>query len=164
MKLKVFTKLLKETVRQNSGSEVHGRAEVISAIRNIQNKDEVFAVLTRANKNMNKHGIKFVSADGKIKLNGIDIDMNEFMSMNKKNAETFLSKLSKSDPTPVETRSMRKMISNTLNNFSLPDIGTLVSYAVILLNCYDNNIKSKIIDALASLLASFTSSIKKNSR
>ncbi|KAJ8963323.1 hypothetical protein NQ318_018792 [Aromia moschata] len=158
---KTFTKLLKETISQNNGNEASGRAEVISAIRNIQNKDEVFAVLTRSNKDMNRNGIKFSAIDGDIRLNGIKIDMNEFMSMNKKETKTLLMNLSSSEPSPVEARTMRTTVSSFhLDGTSVTDVNNIASYTLKLLYFCSGDVRTKVIGALASLLAKLTVDIK----
>ncbi|KAJ8925280.1 hypothetical protein NQ315_009108 [Exocentrus adspersus] len=99
---KTFSKLLKETIRQNEFNEVQGRAEVISAIRNVQNKDEVFAALTRSNKDMNKKGHQ-----------------------------------------------------------SSFDVDVLTNVATRLLSFCNEDIKTKVIGALATLLASLVDDLKK---
>lgn len=97
---KTFSKLMKETFR-SQGEGVKGKAEVISAIRNIPNKDEVFAALTRNNKAMNKNGIRFSADQGEIKLNGLKVDINEFVGMNKEKVNVFLKSVSGQNPTPM---------------------------------------------------------------
>ncbi|KAF5278095.1 hypothetical protein FQR65_LT03611 [Abscondita terminalis] len=64
---KTFNKLLKETIRQNNGNVQAGRAEVISSISNMANRDESFALLTRNNKRFNKNGVRFAAKMGKLR-------------------------------------------------------------------------------------------------
>ncbi|XP_018569135.1 uncharacterized protein LOC108909309 isoform X1 [Anoplophora glabripennis] len=157
---KTFTKLVKETIRQNNLNEAQGRAEVISAIRNIQNKDEVFAVLTRSNKDMNKKGIRISASGGEIVLNGVSIDFNEFAAMNKKEASSFLSNLPQSERVPVDTASTRSMVSNILTDFSIRDIESITNITLRLLSFCDGDIQSKIINALHMLLANLPDPIR----
>ncbi|KAF5306468.1 hypothetical protein FQR65_LT18564 [Abscondita terminalis] len=67
---KTFNKLLKETIRQNNGNVQAGRAEVISTISTMSNRDDVLAVLTRNNRRFNKNGVRFAAEGGRITLNG----------------------------------------------------------------------------------------------
>lgn len=153
---------MKETIRQNNMNEAQGKAEVIAAIRNIQNKDEVFAVLTRTSKDMNKKGIKISAVGGEIVLNGVQVDFNEFASMNKKEATSLLSNLSRTEPMSIETVSRtRFMVSDVLQGFSITDIESVANIATKLLGFCDGDIQTKVISALASLLASLTEPIRK---
>lgn len=146
---------MKETIRQNNFNEAQGRSEVIAAIRNIQNKDDVFAVLTRSNKDMNKKGIKVSASGGDIVLNGVKIDYNEFAAMNKNDATSFLSNLSSYvEPTPVDRASTQLIVSDLFKNVSISDIESITNITMKLLSFCSGDIKTKIIGALASLIAS----------
>lgn len=147
---------MKETIRQNNFNEARGRAEVISAIRNIQNKDEVFAVLTRLNKDLTRKGIKISASGGDIVLNGVKVDFNEFSAMNKKQTTSFLSNLSRLEATPDETADTRSIVSNVFKGFSISDIESVTNVTVKMLYYCTGDVKSKIISALASLLSSLT--------
>src|SRR5699024_10626554 len=98
---KTFNKLMKETIRQNNGDVNRGQAEVIKTIIKIQNKDDVFATLTRLNKQMNKNDVKFSASNGDITLNGVTIDMGKFGMMDNNEAATFLKTLP-ATPEPTE--------------------------------------------------------------
>ncbi|CAH1128045.1 unnamed protein product [Ceutorhynchus assimilis] len=159
---KTFNKLMKETIR-TQGDGARGRAEVISAIRNIQNKDEVFAALTRNNKAMNDAGIKISAQDGKITLGGIAVDMNEFIGFNKKQTEVFLNNLAQdksvvnlgasSSSNPTNNNNLLKTAINGLlddmkidsSTINLPELIKLTSK--ILIFC-SSDIKSKVINAI----------------
>ncbi|XP_072397360.1 uncharacterized protein [Diabrotica undecimpunctata] len=110
---RTFNKLMKETIRQKEGNQVQGRAEVIKTIRNIANKDDVFAALTRNNKLMNRNGIRFSANGGEIILNGQTINMNEFIGMNREHASAFLSNL------PTEPHISISDTNSMIDNFSL---------------------------------------------
>lgn len=89
---------MKETMNNHNDS-TRAKAEVISAIRNIPNKDEVFAALTRNTKRLTKAGVKYSADGGKITLGGIVVDMNEVIGLNPKQAETFFNNLNREAPT-----------------------------------------------------------------
>ncbi|CAG9821000.1 unnamed protein product [Phaedon cochleariae] len=148
---KTFNKLVKETIRQNNGNQASGRAEVISAIRNMPNKDEVFAALTRANRDMNRRGIRFYVNGGEITLNGQPIDINKFTIMSKNETSAFLSKLPmKSNISTNEVTSMQKILSNV--DIAMPEMDAIARYAVQLLGSYTGSIQGLIVIALKDLL------------
>ncbi|XP_066152373.1 uncharacterized protein [Euwallacea fornicatus] len=89
---KTFNRLLKETIK-TQGDGVRGKAEVIAAIRQIPNKNEVFAALTRNTKTLNKAGVRYSVEGGKITFGGFEVDMNKFISLNKSQTKTYLSTL-----------------------------------------------------------------------
>lgn len=89
---------MRETMNNHNDS-TRAKAEVISAIRNIPNKDEVFAALTRNTKRLTKAGVKYSAEGGKITLGGIVVDMNEVISLKPKQAETFFNDLNRKAPT-----------------------------------------------------------------
>lgn len=89
---------MRETMNNHNDS-TRAKAEVISAIRNIPNKDEVFAALTRNTKRLTKAGVKYSADGGKITLSGIVVDMNEVIGLNPKQAETFFNNLNREAPT-----------------------------------------------------------------
>lgn len=132
-----------------------GKAEVISALRNIQNKDETFAALTRNMSKLNKKGIKVFAHDGQIKFNGINIDMAEFCSVKGGEVNSFLTRLPvQTDVTPSEMSKMQNVFKT--NGITMTDItlGDLAKCAAIFLKPYENNIKEKIIKALSQLINS----------
>uniref|UniRef100_A0A6P7GQA6 Uncharacterized protein LOC114345461 n=2 Tax=Diabrotica virgifera virgifera TaxID=50390 RepID=A0A6P7GQA6_DIAVI len=142
---KTFNKLMKETIRQNDGNQVQGRAEVIKTIRNIANKDDVFATLTRNNKLMNRNGIRFSANGGEITLNGQPINMNEFIGMNREHASAFLSNLPReSHITMSDTNSMIDNFS--LNNWSIPNVQAFAGFALTLISKFSNDIQGMIME------------------
>ncbi|XP_050513531.1 uncharacterized protein LOC126889339 isoform X2 [Diabrotica virgifera virgifera] len=142
---KTFDKLMKETIRQNDGNQVQGRAEVIKTIRNIGNKDDVFAALTRNNKLMNRNGIRFSANGGEITLNGQPINMNEFIGMNREHASAFLSNLPReSHITMSDTNSMIDNFS--LNNWSIPNVQVFAGFALTLISKFSNDIQGMIME------------------
>ncbi|KAG5879124.1 hypothetical protein JTB14_031671 [Gonioctena quinquepunctata] len=154
---KTFSKMMKETIRQNNGNDVTGRAEVISAIRNIQNKDEVFAALTRSNRAMNENGVKFFAQGGDITLNGQTINFNEFSSLTKKDVGAFLSNIpAKTNISPTEVSLMQTLISN----IQLPSIDTLAHYAIRMLGSYDGDIQRMVLTAVSQLFAVLTLAVR----
>ncbi|KAF5278097.1 hypothetical protein FQR65_LT03613 [Abscondita terminalis] len=87
---KTFNKLLKETIRQNNGNVQAGRAEVISTISTMSNRDDVLAVLTRNNRRFNKNGVCFAAEGGRITLNGIAVDLINMDIMSNNHRTQFL--------------------------------------------------------------------------
>ena len=79
--------MLKESQRVSGGME--GKAEVIAAMRNMNQRDEVLAVLTRSNKNFNKDDVRFSVKGGNVQLNGIDVDILNYGSMTKSNQRLY---------------------------------------------------------------------------
>lgn len=92
---------MRETMNNHNDS-TRAKAEVISTIRNIPNKDEVFAALTRNTKRLSKAGVKYSAQDGKITLGGVVVDMNEVIGLNPKQAETFFNNLNRDAPTTAQ--------------------------------------------------------------
>lgn len=148
---KTFNKLLKETIRQNDGNVQKGRAEVISTIRNIKNKDEVFAALTRANKNMNRKNVRFAVRNGEITLNGVSVDMKTFANMEKNEVVTFLTTLpNKPNPTIADVKNMTTTITKSFDGLNLNSelVRSLAIGLVKLFGSTDRTIKEKIINAV----------------
>lgn len=154
---KTFNKLMKETMR-TQGDGARGKAEVISAIRNIPNKDEVFAALTRNNRAMNKAGIKFSADGGQITLGGMAVDMNEFIGMNKKQTETFLSNLPRQETSNVpnapstNSSSLKTAITGMLTDINIDSSGInltrLITLTIELLAFCSGDIKTKVVNAV----------------
>ncbi|XP_050513522.1 uncharacterized protein LOC126889334 [Diabrotica virgifera virgifera] len=142
---KTFDRLLKTTILDNDGNVIKGRAEVIKAIRNIPNKDDVFAALTRNTKLMKENDLRFSAAKGDITLNGQTINMNEFIGMNKKQASAFLSNLP--SETNISTSDTNSMISTySLNNWSLPNVKVFAGFALTLINKFGSDIQGMIME------------------
>ncbi|KAJ8963974.1 hypothetical protein NQ314_005233 [Rhamnusium bicolor] len=154
--MKPFMKLLKETHLQNKGKQSSGRIEVISPIRKIPHKDEIFDMLMQLNDGTNTNGLKFTAVDGVLKLNEIKTDINEIERVLNKDASAFLLRYPSTEPTSLETESLCRIICKTLNKYYLPDIETFTNYVINLLSCFSCDIKSKIIKILAALLAKLT--------
>ncbi|KAF7279925.1 hypothetical protein GWI33_006596 [Rhynchophorus ferrugineus] len=153
---KTFNKLMKETIR-SQGDSSRGKAEVISAIRKIQNKDDVFAALTRNNREMNRKGIKYSIDAGEIKFNGISVDMNEFVALNKKEAQIFLGKISEQSPNPLPTVQADSISANFSNNVrntlsamnidvSSLNYSTVILEAFNLLAVFTEDIREKLLN------------------
>ncbi|XP_072397359.1 uncharacterized protein [Diabrotica undecimpunctata] len=160
---KTFNKLMKETIRQNEGNQVQGRAEVIKTIRNIANKDDVFAVLTRNNRLMNRNGIRFSANGGEITLNGLTINMNEFIGMNNERARAFLSNLH--TESHISISDTNSMIDNfSLNNWSIPNVEVFAGFAFTLTSIFSNDIQCMIMElverAIELLLKYFNRIVK----
>lgn len=120
---KIFNKLQKQTIKQNSGNVQQGNAEVIKTIRNIPNRDEVFATLTRSNKALNRLGIKFAANNGEISFDGLAVNINEVLDMSKKDIGVFFENLKKyegaaSRPTDADVIFTKKAIEKTFGTFN----------------------------------------------
>jgi hypothetical protein len=151
---KTFSKLIKETIRQNDGNVQRGQADVISTIKNIQNKDEVFATLTRANKDMNHNNIRFAAQNGKITLNGVSIDMGRFSSMGKNEAITFFNTLPNTpNPTAANVRLMETYLGNSFEGIRSIEVAPLALGLVKIFCTADSTIKEKIINTVSKLIA-----------
>nr|XP_023015251.1 uncharacterized protein LOC111504792 [Leptinotarsa decemlineata] len=156
---KIFNKMMKETIRRNNGNKVQGKAEVISAVRNFPNKDEVFAALTRSNKAMNQKGVKFYASGGDLTMNGQKINTNDFTSMSKKDVGIFLSKLpSKSVISHSDVLMMQRQFS--INKLAIPTTDQFSQFAVKMMGAYDGNIQKMIIIAMTKLYTSLSESIR----
>lgn len=148
---KTFGKILKSTINQNEGNTVSGKAEVIAALRNIQNKDETFAALTRNLGKLNKKGIKVFFKNGEVQFNGVSIDMTEFSAVPGGKVNAFLTNLpTKTEVTPTEVTVMKKVFK--MSGIKVPIAFEIVTLAARILSGYDIDIKEKIITAFASLL------------
>lgn len=120
-------------------------------MKNIQNKDETFAALTRNLSKLKKEGIKVFFENGEVQFNGVSIDMTEFSGVPGSKVKAFLTNLPmKSDVTPTELKSMQNLFSNT--GIKVPNVLEMAVLAARFLSGYDMDIKEKIITALASLL------------
>lgn len=143
--------MFKETVRQNDSNLVRGRADVIKTIRNIPNKDDVFAVLTRNNRMMNEKGVKFYASEGGISLNGHSINTNEFIIMNKQEASAFLSNLPlKTDISAVDQT--RFINSFSLNNLPMTNVQHFAEYALRLIGTFGINIQGMLLQIVQDIL------------
>lgn len=150
---KTLNRLIKETVKQNDGNSAQGKAEVISALRNIQNKDESFAALTRNLSKLSKKGIRVTANNGQIQFNDMSIDMAEFSGTRSHELNAYLSQLpTKTDVTPVEVSSVKNSLSSSLSNVQIPNINEVAMFVAKLLGGYTPDIKEKIISAVAILV------------
>ncbi|XP_064211667.1 uncharacterized protein LOC103313132 isoform X1 [Tribolium castaneum] len=150
---KTFNKLLKETIRQNEGNVQKGQAEVISTIRNIKNKDDVFATLTRTNKAMHRNKVRFSAVNGEISLNGVPVDMSAFAKMEKNEVITFLTSLPNApNPTTADIRNMSVTIRNSFYGINASQVGALAVGLVKLFGSSDLTIQEKIISAVSELV------------
>ncbi|CAG9766221.1 unnamed protein product [Ceutorhynchus assimilis] len=159
---KMFNKLIQDTI-VSQGDEARGKAEVISAIRNIPNKDAVFEALTKNNKSMNEAGIKFSAQDGKITLGGIPVDMKEFIGCYKGQTEAFLYNLAQDKssvnlgPSPVSDPTnnnnlLKSAIDSlltllTIDSSSINETELLILTSKILNFC-SGDIKTKVINSI----------------
>lgn len=146
---------MKETIRQNGGDAVRGKAEVISTIRQIQNKDEVFATLTRNNKEFNRKGVRFAASNGKISLNGVLIDMAEFGAMNKNDAISFIDSIPSQIQVEIpsnEATSLKTNITNIFSNISTEDLLKIYNTTERMINMYKFDVKLLILEAVDQLL------------
>ncbi|XP_044264418.1 LOW QUALITY PROTEIN: uncharacterized protein LOC123011163 [Tribolium madens] len=149
---KTFNKLLKETLRQNEGNVQKSQAEVISTIRNIQNKDEVFATLTRANRAMNRNNVRFSARNGEITLNGVPVDMKTFANMEKNEVITFLTTLPNTpNPTTADIRNMGINIRNSFPGISPSQVASLAISLAKIFGSSDLSIQEKIFNAVSEL-------------
>ena len=150
---KTFNKMMKETIRQNNGDVARGQAEVIKTIVSLQNKDEVFATLTRLNKQMNKNDVKFSADNGNIKLNGVNIDMGKFGAMDNTEAATFLKTLPNTpEPSPNEVRMMSSKLQVSFRGVNPTEIAGMAFSLFKIFSNTDENIKEKIINAVAYIV------------
>lgn len=152
---KTFTKMMKETIRQNDGNAAQGKAEVISTIRKIPNKDELFASLTRNNKEFNKKGIKFAADKGGITLNGVAIDMSELAAMNRNDGVTFVDMLPNKvevKTTMAETNSIKESISGIFKNATAEDWVNLLLAAQKLTHMYKQGVRVMLMELVSLIL------------
>lgn len=150
---KTFNKLTKETIRQQGGNIAKGQAEIIKTVRNIKNRDEVFAILTRNNKAMNENGVKFSAEGGQILLNGQPVDMSQWATLSKNDVGSFLNSLPPpKQPTPVEKVNITKQIENIFTNISREDILKLCAFIPKILCQFDDFVRECILHALNFLL------------
>lgn len=156
---RTFNRLQRETVRQNKGNTMVGNAEVISAIRKLPNRDEIFAFLTRSTKTINKQNVKFATSDGEITLNGIPVDMLKFGAMTKANQNSFLNNLQSSNfevASPEKVNSMRNMIRNIFHgdNIMISKLVCDISAIIFLtyLHGFSPLIQEKVVEVLKYLL------------
>ncbi|CAH1966105.1 unnamed protein product [Acanthoscelides obtectus] len=148
---KTFNKLVKETIRTKDGNQIAGQAEVISTIRKIPNKDEVFAVLTRANKQMNEQNIKFSASDGRITLNGVEVNMSEFAAMSKDNRASFLVKLSQNGDAQTPTQAV-ETVKKSFVSHGFPQDIDVINLVVKITCVLSGDTKQAIIDIVSKLL------------
>ncbi|RZC37512.1 hypothetical protein BDFB_008295, partial [Asbolus verrucosus] len=154
---RMFNKLMKETIRQNDGNVAKGQAEVIRTIRNINNKDQVFATLTRWNKLMNENKVRFAVKNGDITLNGKVVDMGQFAVMERNEVATFLTRLPNTPkPTEANVRTVNSMITNSFRNTNLVEVGKLTFGILQILGNTDLIMTEKIISAVASVINALT--------
>ncbi|XP_060536449.1 uncharacterized protein LOC132708259 isoform X2 [Cylas formicarius] len=151
---KTFTKLTKETIRQQGGNQARGRAEVISTIRNIPNKDDLFAALTRNNKAMNREGIKFSADQGQIKLNGVAINMDQFARQTKTQTQTFFENLMNQQATEIDASPPSEGFSWSLDGWTLDSAKTLTYLTGIfkIVLCFDKSTTEKVVQVVHTVL------------
>ncbi|KAF2896019.1 hypothetical protein ILUMI_10166 [Ignelater luminosus] len=147
---RTFTKMMKETVRQNNGDVSTARAEVISTIRNMGNKDEVFAILTRNNKLFNKNGIRFSAENGEITLNGMSVDILEFGSMTGTERTQLLTDLpSRPQPSIRNTNNTTEIINTVITGMNYGQLiingCTFAEIAATLLQGFSSGVQEKVI-------------------
>lgn len=97
----MFKKLELETIRQSAGNAENGKAEVISAISRMKNKQEVFGFLSKNNKKFNEMGMKFSAQGGEIKINGIVLDLTAISSISQKDPYSYFSEFRKNSTEPT---------------------------------------------------------------
>ncbi|XP_018330293.1 uncharacterized protein LOC108740466 isoform X2 [Agrilus planipennis] len=126
---KMFDKMHKETIRMNGGNRQAGNADVISTIRNIPNKDEIFGILKANNKLFNKKGVKFSASGSKILLNGKALDLGSFSILSKPQRLEVLSEMP-ATPAPLEVNvtSSASFSIDIINSLSRNDFVNLVSF------------------------------------
>lgn len=122
-------------------------------MKNIPNKDEAFAALTRNLSKLNKKGVKVFAQDGKIQFDGIPIDITEFSTVNKNKLDTFLSNLPNSRDTTSTDFSNTSNIFNS-NNFKTTNILEMAQLVSHVLQGYNGSIKEMIVETLVTLLNS----------
>ncbi|ENN74552.1 hypothetical protein YQE_08875, partial [Dendroctonus ponderosae] len=159
---KTFNKLVRQTMSDHSDG-ASGRAEVISTIRNIENKNEVFAALTRNQKRLTKSGIRYSAGDGEITFNGMAVDMNEFIGLNHKQSEIYLNNLAQditSNQPSINSSSNingdNVTLTNTVNSLlrtiqidsSQVDISNLVRVVSNLLSFCNEPVKNMVVKAV----------------
>ncbi|CAH0550152.1 unnamed protein product [Brassicogethes aeneus] len=154
---KTFDRILKSTIDNNNGDITAGRADVISAITNIQNKDDVFAVLTRSNKLFREKGIRVVAKDGQININGVPVEIENFNGFTKKDMSSALNNLKsyKSVSVAADSFNLKKLFAN----IKLPGLDDLISMTCTVLKGYNADFKAFVIKALVSLLSTLQRSI-----
>ncbi|XP_064211943.1 uncharacterized protein LOC100141681 [Tribolium castaneum] len=151
---KTFNKMMKETIRQNNGNVQKGQAEVIKTVINIPNKDEVFATLTRLNKQMNKNNVKFSANNGDILLNGVSIDIAKFNTMDSNEVATFLTTLPATpEPSPDQIQAMSSKLQLSFRKVNKQEIAGLAIKILRMFSKTDENIKEKIINAVAAVIS-----------
>lgn len=146
---------MKETVRQNNGDVSTARAEVISTIRNMGNKDEVFAILTRNNKLFNNKAIRFSAENGEIKLNGMSVDLLEFGSMaGTERAQVLMDLPSNPQPSVSNTTNNANIMHTITEIFDVRTVNTVVRYGQLISS------GCKFAKLASTLLQDFSSSVQ----
>lgn len=147
-----------ETIRQKEGNVATAQAEVIATIRQIPDQNEVFAVLTRSNKLLNKNNVRFAANGGEITLNGVSVDISQFGGLSKADQTAFLLEL---PPTPTLTPDQTLAITRVIKSvFSLNNIRILTQIATIppnlttLLSVFEPAIQEMLLKCLSKLLNS----------
>ncbi|KAF7286309.1 hypothetical protein GWI33_006040 [Rhynchophorus ferrugineus] len=154
----IFNELSKDVISFQRDC-LQSEGEIIFPLRKIHNRDEIFATLTKHSEEMNKKGIKFSTESNKIELNGISVDINEFVILNKMEAQIFLNKISTQGNNTISSGALRAIfhltITNVLNDTNpIPlnrinlDINTSIDDIFKLLNVFNENTKLQLLHIL----------------
>lgn len=150
---KTFSKLMKETIRQNNGDVQRGRAEVIKTVTRIGNKDDVFATLTRLNKKLNENKVKFSASNGEIKLNGVTVDMVQFNKMNVNDVVPFLQSLYASEPAPSDVQKINTKLQTSIPGITRNQCWALASHIGQIFCNVTDIMKDKITNTITELIS-----------
>lgn len=167
--------MVEQTTRSHSDG-ASGRAEVIATIRNIGNKDEIFAALTRNQKRLTKSGIRFSASDRQITFNGMSVDMNEFIGLNHKQSEIYLNnlagKITSQQPNStsntfnsgnVSLRNNVKSLLQTIHiDLSHVDVSNLARLVSISLAFCSEPTQSLVVKAVDQIIKFITDKFSKN--
>ncbi|XP_018325080.1 uncharacterized protein LOC108736956 [Agrilus planipennis] len=125
---KISLEMHKDTIRINGGNKQAGSAEVISTIRNIPNKNEVFEILKANNKLFNKNGVRFSVLGSKILFNDKALSLGSFDILSKPQRLEILSEM----PTTLvpQQASPCSLSIDIFNRFNQADILKLTSFGI----------------------------------
>lgn len=148
-----------ETIRQKDGNVASAQAEVIATIRKIPDSNEVLSVLTKSNKLFNKMNVKFAASNGRITLNGVNIDISNFGGLSKTEQSAFLLDLPPA-PTPsaVQTLEITKLIKSVFSHDNIRVCGQVLTIPQLsfasLLNLFQPVIQEMLLKCVNNFIDS----------
>lgn len=149
----------KKMLRIHKGKDFDNKVTIISPVVKIPTPDDILAVLASADE---EKSIAVTINENTVKLNNNEINVSEVVNINERDTSVFLSNFfPASDLKPRDTRHLCELISRTLRTISQSDTQMFTNYIVKILDCFPDEIQSKIVVALAFLLKTVTPSSEK---